>query len=235
MILSVGYRVNSKRATHFRKWATKTLRQHIVDGYTINRSQIGNNYESFLSAVDGVKALMPTSSNIKPDDVLEMVRLFADTWLSLDAYDKGKLIITKPSKKKVALTAEELSKALGTLKEELVKKGEATSLFGAERAPGALEGIIGNVMQSFGGKDLYPSSEEKAANLLYFIVKNHPYVDGNKRSGAFTFIWFLNKLGLLNTKSLTPQALTTLTLLIAESSSQDRERIIGLILMLSKK
>ena len=115
------------------------------------------------------------------------------------------------------------------LKAELMKKGEATRNFAQERNREALEGIIGNVMQSFGGKELYPSIQAKAAHLLYFVVKNHPFVDGNKRSGAYAFVWFLEKTKVLNIHKLTPTALTALTILIAESNPKDKEKIISLV------
>ncbi|MHB1661785.1 MAG: type II toxin-antitoxin system death-on-curing family toxin [bacterium] len=95
--------------------------------------------------------------------------------------------------------------------------------------------MIGNVFQTFDGEDLYPSIEEKAANLLYLIVKNHPFIDGNKRSGAFAFVWFLGRAGILDFSRLMPEALTTLTILVAESNSKEKERVVGLILMLLKK
>jgi len=235
VILSVGYRVNSKRATLFRQWATKTLRTHIIDGYTINRSRIGQNYDAFLSAVEDVKALLPAGIQIDTKDVLELVRLFADTWMSLDAYDKETLDIKKPTKKKVALTAEKLSKSVEVLKDELMKKGEATELFSMERTAGALGGIVGNVMQSFGGTELYPSVEAKAAHLLYFIIKNHPFIDGNKRTGAYSFVWFLHAAKVLDAKRLTPEALTAITLLIAESNPKDKDKMIKLVMMLIRK
>ena len=120
-------------------------------------------------------------------------------------------------------------------KAALVKKGEATELFGNERSVGVLQGIVGNVLQSFGGTELYPSIQEKAAHLLYFMVKNHPYVDGNKRSGAFAFVWFLRRAGALDTSRLTPEALTALTLLIAESNPKYKVKMTSLVAMLLGK
>ena len=102
-------------------------------------------------------------------------------------------------------------------------------MFGRERSDGAIAGIVGNVMQSFGGKAMYPTIEEKSAHLLYFLVKNHPFVDGNKRSGAFSFIWFLRRTNKLNTNRMSPEALTALTLLIAESNPKDKQKMIGLV------
>jgi prophage maintenance system killer protein len=229
LILSVGYRVNSKQATHFRQWATKILKEHIQKGYTINRSRIEKNYNDFLKAVDDVKNLLPAGVSVDHDSVLELVTLFADTWLSLDAYDKDELVMQGITKKKVALTAEKLNSALVTLKQELVAKNEATEIFGVERTKNSIAGIIGNVMQSFSGHDLYPSIEAKAAHLLYFIIKNHPFVDGNKRSGAYAFIWFLRQAKILDLTQITPAALTALTLLIAESNPKDKDRMVGLV------
>lgn len=169
VILSVGYRVNSVKATRFRQWATKTLKEHIEKGYTLNRQRIKANHEEFLNAVEKVKSLLPVGDGVSHDSILELIKLFADTWFSLDAYD-----------------------------------------------------------------DVYRSLEEKAANLLYFIIKNHPFVDGNKRSGAYAFIWFLNQAKILDTQKITPPALTALTLLIAESNPKDKEKMIGLVCALLK-
>ena len=235
LILSVGYRVNSKKATHFRQWATKILKEHIQKGYTINRNRIDKNYNEFLKAVEDVKSLLPTGAAVDHDGVLELVTLFADTWLSLDAYDKDELETQGATKKKVALTAEKLCAALAALRHELIAKSEATDLFGKERAKGSIVGIVGNVMQSFAGEDLYQSIEAKAAHLLYFIIKNHPFIDGNKRSGAYAFIWFLRKAKILDLTRITPPALTALTLLIAESDPKDKERMIGLVWALLAK
>ncbi len=232
LILSVGYRVNSKRATRFRQWATTTLREHITQGYTLNRNRISNNYHHFLQAVESVKQLLPPSGEVPASGALELILMFADTWLSLDAYDRSTLPQTGASKKQVAITAEELATAIQELKNELIRKEQATGIFAQERQSDAIGGIVGTVFQSVFGEDAYPTVEEKAAHLLYFIVKNHPFTDGNKRSGAFAFIWFLNKAGLLQQNSMTPEALTALTLLVAESKPQDKERIVGLVLQL---
>lgn len=234
-IISVGYRINSKTGTNFRQWATKILREHITKGYTINPIRLKKNYVEFMAAVDKVKALLPTHVKLDTESILELVKVFADTWLSLDAYDKGSFRKGETTKKKVVLTAEKLLAAISKFKIELIKRSEATDIFAKERSAGSVEGIIGNVMQSFGGHELYPSVEEKAANLLYFMVKNHPFIDGNKRSGAFSFVWFLNLSGVLNISRLTPAALTALTILIAESNPKDKEKMVGLVIMLLKK
>lgn len=234
VILAVGYRVNSKKAIAFRQWATKTLKEHIQKGYTINRHRIKANYDGFLKAVADVKSIAAGAA-VDKDSVLELVTLFADTWFSLDAYDRDTLAIQGATKKKVALTADKLGHALTELKQNLIAKGEATDLFGKERTKDSVAGIVGNVMQSFGGEDLYPTVEAKAAHLLYFIIKNHPFVDGNKRSGAYAFVWFLRQAKILDVTRMTPPALTALTLLIAESSPKEKDKLIGLVCDVLKK
>ena len=235
IILSIGYRANSGKAIEFRKWANKILRQHITKGYTVNPVMIKNNYQQFLKAIDDIKKLVPVDSNIDNTSILELVTAFADTWLSLDAYDKDNLVVKGKTKKQVILTVGQLNKFLGEFKKELVKKGEATDIFGIEVRKDVVSGIIGNVIQSFGGQALYPTVEEKAAHLLYFMVKNHPFIDGNKRSGAFAFVWFLKKAGLLERSKITPPALTALTLFIAESDPKNKERMIKIVLQLLKQ
>ncbi|MCL4496499.1 MAG: virulence protein RhuM/Fic/DOC family protein [Deltaproteobacteria bacterium] len=232
LVLSIGYRVNSVNATKFRRWATEVLKGHIFKGYCINRERIASNYKLFLKALDDVKALLPESSKTDTVNILELVSIFADTWFSLNAYDAEELPKTGITINQVEITANELKDALRELKKELVAKSEAADLFGIERKEKNIENIVGNVFQSFGGEYVYPTVEEKAANLLYFFIKNHPFVDGNKRSGAFAFIWFLQKTGLLNIQRLSPNVLTALTLLIAESNPKDKDRIVGIILLI---
>jgi death-on-curing family protein len=232
VVLGVGYRTNSKVAMEFRQWATKTLREHITKGFTVNPKVIKHNYTQFLSVVEDMKKLLPAGADVGALGVAELVSLFADTWLSLDAYDRGALPKGKLNKKKVGLTTDKIVGSLIELKQELIRKKEATELFGRERDGGAVEGIVGNVMQSFAGKEVYQTVEEKAAHLLYFMVKNHPFADGNKRSGAFAFVWFLEQAKILDTKKLSPTALTTLTILVASSDPKDKEKVIKLILNL---
>lgn len=235
LIIAVGYRISSVTGTKFRQWATKILRQHIVKGYTLNPRMIKRSYAEFQRAVESIKGLLPPESAIDHASVLELVSAFADTWLSLDAYDKDALVTAGVTKKSVALTVGHVERALVEFKAALVKKGQATELFGMERGAGSLAGIIGNVMQSFGGKAVYPSAEEKAAHLLYFIVKNHPFADGNKRSGAYAFVWFLQRAKILDRSKITPAALTALTLFIAESDPKEKGRMVKLVLQLLKK
>lgn len=229
LIISIGYRVNSTNATKFRQWATKTLREHIVKGYTINKKQIAKNYEAFMQTVSSIQNLLPEHITLDPKLVLELIKEFASTWVALDAYDKETLRAIGTTKKAIKLSGKELVEAIGDLRGELMKKGEASDLFAREKRTGSIEGIVGNVMQSFGGKNLYPTAEEKAAHLLYFMVKNHPFDDGNKRSGAFAFVWFLRKTKIQGAKNINPSALTALTLLIAESNPKKMNQMTALV------
>jgi prophage maintenance system killer protein len=235
MLIAVGYRINSVVGTKFRQWATKTLKEYVTEGYAINKKIIAANYQQFQKTVEEVKKLLPAGKNVEPEGLTELIAAFADTWLSLEAYDRGALSSRGVTKKKVALTAEELTDNLTGLKTDLLKTKTVGEIFGQERSVGNVASIVGNIMQSFGGNPVYATVEEKAAHLLYFMVKNHPFVDGNKRSGAFAFVWFLRKAKLLNQANMNSTALTTLTLLVAESDPKDKEKVIGLILQLLRK
>ncbi|MFC1608666.1 RhuM family protein, partial [Patescibacteria group bacterium] len=210
MIISVGYRVDSQQATRFRVWSTQVLRRYLLDGYVIDRKKVGRNYESFMVAMSGIRTVLPKSGSLESSDVLDLVNAFAASWFSLDAYDSGRLPEQGVTKRNVMFTAEELADALTDFRCELIRRNQTTVLFGQERYKGTLEGIVGNIFQSFRKKELYITVEQKAAHLLYFIVKDHPFADGNKRSGAFAFVWFLRKSGVLKT-GVTPEALTVLT------------------------
>ena len=234
IILAVGYRTNSSKAILFRKWTTTVLRQHLVDGYTINKERITKSYQSFLQAVADVKNLLPKDDGVKTEDILELIKAFSSAWFSLNAYDTQKFPRGGITKKKIDFTANELMQALHKLKLELILKKEATDLFGVEKSKDSFQSIVGNIFQSFDGADLYPTIEEKAAHLLYFTIKNHPFVDGNKRNAAFAFIWFLSRAGILQA-NLTPEALTALTLLIATNDPKEKDKIIGLILLLLQR
>jgi prophage maintenance system killer protein len=228
-IISVGYRINSRTGTKFRQWATKTLREHITKGYTIDRRRVATNYDAFMKSVADIRALLPEGVSFDLKNVLDLVREFAGTWVSLAAYDKDPLRVRNVTKKNVRLTGEELRDAIGTLRRELTRKGEASGIFALESGTGGIEGIVGNVMQSFGGKPVYGSLEEKAAHLLYFVVKNHPFADGNKRSGAFAFVWFLRRYGIKGGRNINPASLTALTLLVAESDPKKKDQMTALI------
>lgn len=234
VIIAAGYRINSVVGTKFRQWATKTLREHITKGYTINRQRIAKNYDAFMKAVADIQTLLPEHMTIDPKAILDLIKEFASTWVSLDAYDKETLAVIGTTKKAVKLVGKELVDALRNLRSALMEKSEATELFAQERNAGSIEGIAGNIMQTFGGKSLYPSVEEKAAHLLYFMVKNHPFSDGNKRSGAFAFVWFLRKYRARGIRNINPAALTALTLLIAESNPKKKSQMVALVTQLLK-
>ena len=231
-IISVGYRVNSKQATAFRKWATKTLRNYIADGYIINPDRIADNKTQFQRALADMKLLATNSDAVGSSEVADLASAFANTWFSLDAYDKSSLPHTGNIKQAVSLGAGDLQLALANLRTQLIAKGEATDIFGTEREKEGLAALFGNVFQAFDGKDVYLTVEEKAAHLLYFVVKNHVFLDGNKRSGAYAFIWFLKEVGILNITEISPQALTAITLLVAESDPKDKNKMIGLVLLM---
>lgn len=230
VVLAVWYRVNSWIAIKFRQRATQTLKQHITQWFTINHKKIQHNYETFARVVEDIKRL--NADKVLPaDDVLELIRAFGKTWFSLDAFDKQGQFFSPQTLSDIKIEAKKLYAALAVLKQELIKKWEATDLFGQEKEQATLEGIFANVFQSAFGEDVYPSSESKATHLLYFIVKNHPFNDGNKRSGAFAFIRFLKQTGHAMT-GITPEALTALTLLVAASDPKEKEKVISLIMLL---
>ncbi len=229
ILIAVGYRINSVQGTKFRQWATKTLKQYLLDGYVLNKKQIKKNHQAFLKSIADIQTLLPEHVTLDPKAILDLVKEFAGTWQSLDAYDKETLRPIGTTKKAVQFSATELTEALQKLQKELMKKGEATDLFATERSQGSLEGIVGNVMQSFAGKGVYATNEEKAAHLLYFVIKNHPFLDGNKRSGAFAFVWFLRKARVKGYANINPSALTALTLLIAESEPKRKDQMTALV------
>ncbi len=239
VILSVGYRVDSKVAVEFRKWATKTLKQHITKGYTLNKKILQKKHEEFLRAVKDIKLLASKNQKVSKDDILELIQTFSSTWFNLESYDKQNFPAKGKSKKKIKINfekfAQELYEEVALFKKELIAKKEATDFFAQEKKNGSLKGILGNVFQSVFGKEVYQTVEEKAGHLLYFIIKNHPFNDGNKRTGAFAFIWFLRKMNFDFEDKITPETLTTLALLIAESNPKDKEKMIGLVLLLLEK
>lgn len=231
IILAVGYRTNSSKAIAFRKWATYALKQHITQGYTLNPKVLKQNKELFLNTLNDLKILTQDNDLIETKDVLSLIQSFSTTFFNLESYDKDNFP-KQGTQVEVKASAEELYDDINKLKQELIKKGEATELFAQEKVKGKLEGIFGTIFQTVFGEDAYVTIEEKAAHLLYFIIKNHPFNDGNKRSGAFSFIWFLHKAQYSFTSRISPETLTALTLLIAESNPQDKEKMIGIILLL---
>ena len=235
VIIAVGYRVNSKRGTQFRIWATSVLKDHLVRGYSLNQRRLA---EKGVEEVRQVLALLAgtlKSRNLVSDEgraVLELVSRYARTWQLLLQYDEDMLPV--PGTKhdvRAALEIGQARLAIAALKNDLLARGEATGLFGHERGHG-LAGLIGAVQQSFGGQDLYPSVEEKAAHLLYFVIKDHPFSDGNKRIGSFLFLLFLQANGLLDEKGLNNRTLVALALLTAASEARQKELMIRLIMNL---
>lgn len=235
VIISVGYRVKSKRGTQFRIWATSILKDHLVQGYTLNQRRLA---EKGIHEAQQVLSLLTNTlenQNLVNDEglsVLNIVNRYAKTWQLLLQYDEDNL--PPPGTKQVAAEILDLDgarKAIASLKKELSVKMEATDLFGNERSEG-LAGIIGAIHQTFGGQDLYPSIEEKAANLLYFVIKDHPFSDGNKRIGSFLFLLFLQMNGLLGKKHFDNKALVALTLLTAASDPGQKDILIRLIVSL---
>lgn len=231
IILAIWYRTNSSKAIIFRQRATKTLKDHITKGFTINSTRIEKNYQLFLNAVEDVKNLSHNTI-LWSDDVLELIKVFASTWFSLDSFDKWTIQLSGHTNESLHLESQKLYDDLDLLKQDLLKKGEATKLFAQEKDKNSLHWILGSVFQSVFGEDAYPSVEGKSAHLLYFIVKNHPFTDGNKRSWAFAFVWFLQKVGFDYRHKITPEALTAITLLIAQSDPKDKDRIVWLVVLL---
>lgn len=234
-VLSVGYRVNSRRGTQFRIWATRILKEHLVRGYTLNQRRLAEKGARELEQAVALLATTLEGQGLVNDDghaVLAVISRYARTWRLLLQYDEDRLPL--PEMRRTAgaeLRIDAVRQSLASLKEELVRRGEATALFGQERGHG-LAGIIGAVQQSFGGQDLYPSLEEKAAHLLYFVVKDHPFSDGNKRIGAFLFILYLRVNGLAAGTSLEERTLVALTLLTAAGDPGQKDVLIRLIVNL---
>lgn len=238
MIISVGYRVNSKRGIEFRRWANEILKDYLIKGYSINRQKITADKIGELQQT--IELLSNTLINQKlvdseGEEILSVIKNYAKTWDILIKYDEDRLGIPN-NKQSNAESIKKLSydsaiSAIKSIKQELRTKGESVELFGNEKDD-SLKGILANIYQTFDGNDLYPSLEEKASNLIYFLIKNHPFSDGNKRIGSFLFLLFLqnNKKFLLNIPS--PEALTAIALLIAESDPKQKDLIIKLVMNL---
>jgi death-on-curing family protein len=236
IIISVGYRVNSQRATQFRIWATKTLKNHLVNGYTINEKRILETQEKFNQLTETIEFLKEKSSHEllanQQQELLNLLSNYSKTLSILEHYDKGKLKLIKEAKEKYKINYDDAKTVILKIKEELINKKEATDLFGIENGE-RFKAIVGNIYQTFSGVDLYPSLEEKAAHLLYFIIKDHPFIDGNKRVGSFMFIYYLNRNNFLyknsGEKKINDNALTTLALLIAISDPKEKDKMIKII------
>ena len=235
VIISVGYRVKSQRGTQFRIWATTVLKDHLVRGYSLNQQRLAEKGIDELRQAFTLMTATLASQNLISDEgraVVDLVSRYARTWKLLLQYDEDSLSIPQAKAKAAAgIQTEQVRLAIAVLKKELLARGEATTLFGQERGHG-LTGLIGAVQQSFGGQDLYPSVEEKAAHLLYFVIKDHPFTDGNKRIGSFLFVLYLKANGLLDEGNFDNRALVALTLLTASSEAGQKELLIRLIVNL---
>jgi death-on-curing family protein len=236
VIISVGYRVKSFRGTQFRIWATKTLKEHLVKGYTINEKRLLQ-AQNQLKELQGVISFLEEKSKHKllagqEQEIFGLLSNYAKTLTLLEQYDKQKITIKKKGRGKFILKLEEAQEIIKNIKKELLNKKEASDLFGVD-SNGKLQGILKGIYQTFNGKELYPSLEEKAAHLLYFIIKDHPFVDGNKRIASFLFIYFLDKNEYLykssGEKKINDNALTALALLIAISDPKDKDILIKIV------
>jgi prophage maintenance system killer protein len=231
MIIAVGYRVNSRLATQFRKWATSILKKYLIDGYAINEKKLTTT-KSLLNNLKQTINMLSSKSIGYEKELLNLLQNYTKTLTLLESYDKDSIDDIKGCRSDCILTYSETKEVLSTLKQELISKNEATELFANEKA-GELKGIIGNLYQTFGGVELYPTIEDKASHLLYFIIKDHPFNDGNKRSASFLFVYFLDKCDYLykqnGEKKINDNALTALTLLVASSNPNEKDLLIKLI------
>lgn len=235
-IISVGYRVNSTRATQFRIWATNVLKKHLVDGYTINEKRLKAAENKYLELQKSIKLLgnvieLESISN-ETKWLIKVISNYSRALEILDNYDNNRLAIPKGTKElKYILTYEDARLIIDKMRKEI----KCSSLFGQEKDK-SFESSLGAIYQTFERKDVYPTIEEKAANLLYLIVKNHSFVDGNKRIAATLFICFLQKNGILlqkdGSKRIDNNSLVALTLMIAMSKPSEKEIMIKVILNL---
>lgn len=232
-IISVGYRVNSTRATRFRQWATKVLREHLTRGFSLDRERFEKNAAELEAALALVKKAA-AGEGLTADmgrGLVDVIARYTQTFLWLQRYDEGLLTAPAGSPGGVLPTLEEARAALVRLKADLMARGEASDLFGRERGD-AFAAILGNLEQTVFGEPAYPTIETKAAHLLYFIIKNHPFADGNKRSGAFLFVDFLARNGRLlrdGEPVINDVGLAALALLVAESDAKNKEVMIRLV------
>ncbi|MFC3150592.1 RhuM family protein [Litoribrevibacter euphylliae] len=239
-IISVGYRVNSKKGTQFRQWATARIKEHLIQGYTLNEQRLCQHQQQ-LKQLEQTLSLFQQNvidqANLpEAQGLVKVIADYAHTFVLLNQYDSEKLPTTDFDEDiRYQINYEEARDAIALLVKDLIAKGEATELVGNEKDD-SFAGVLGSVVQSFGGEYLYPSIEAQAAHLLYFIIKNHPFNDGNKRIGAFMFIWFLqrNKHHLKKSGELkiNDNALAAIALLVAQSDPAQKELMIHLIMNL---
>lgn len=239
VIISVGYRVKSKQGVEFRKWATKILKDYLINGYAVNQKRIS---QKELDELKATIALIQNSiehytiSDGEARGILDIISGYAKTWALLQGYDSSSLEeVVGTIEQRFVLDYDEAKMAIAELKTDLIAKNDATELFGNEKA-GEFKGSLLNIYQTYGGIDLIPSIEEKAANLIYYIIKGHPFNDGNKRIGSFLFVLFLHKNGIAYKPNGEPvisdNALVSLALLVASSDPSQKELMIRLIVNL---
>lgn len=224
MIIAVGYRVNSKRGTIFRKWANNILKQYLIQGYTINEKRLN----ALNKTIDIQNRILANSLDIDSNELYNVINEYTEALSLLDDYDHNRLVKPKGNRLIHQLSYEECHQFISSM-----KNSNQSSIFGVEKEEGKLEGILLAVFQSAFGKDIYDTLEEKAANLLYFLIKDHPFVDGCKRIGATIFLEFLHKNNALmkdNKIILTNSELVAITLLIAESNPKEKDIMIKLIM-----
>lgn len=235
VIISIGYRVKSKRGVQFRQWATNTLKQHLLQGYTLNQQRLVQRGIEFNQALALLSKTLTNQALINPDGqaVVNVIAEYARSWSLLQGYDEQSLTeITHKQQQMQPLALDEVLAAIAALKTNLIAKGEATDLFAQLRGNG-LASSIATIEQGFGGEWFYPNVASRAAHLLYFIIKNHPFADGNKRTGSFLFLWYLQQNQHLLAKPVSEQindtTLVALALLVAESLPDQKELMIRLI------
>ena len=244
MIISIGYRVNSQRATQFRIWATQRLRDYIIKGFVIDEKRLPEAHITKLKELETAHKLIQQALESKRSEgyereLLNIISDYANTWFVLNLYDEEKLKIENVSEKKSrGLEYDEVIKTIKRFRARLQQQKQATDLFGVEVSH-KLSSVIGSIEQTFGGKSLYKSLEEKAAHLLYFVIKDHPFVDGNKRIGSLLFLVYLiqnhifyNRRG---ERKINDTALVALALLIAESKPAQKDIMIRLVVNLINK
>ena len=235
VIISVGYRVKSPQGVRFRQWATRLLKEHLLKGYTLNQQRFEQNARELEAALALVrKAARGEGLDLASGrGLVEIISRYTQTFLWLQRYDEGLLTEPAGTEGGELLSDIQAMQALGELKQQLMARGEATELFARPRGDG-LGALLGNLAQSVFGQSAYPTVQSKAAHLLYFVVKNHPFADGNKRSAAFLFVDFLHRnraLWLANGEPIiNDTGLAALTLLVAESDPAQKETLIRLMI-----
>ncbi|HRG62823.1 MAG TPA: virulence protein RhuM/Fic/DOC family protein [Burkholderiales bacterium] len=232
VIISVGYRVKSKLGVEFRKWANSVLKDYLLKGYALNNNLLDKTHHEYQNLLDLLGKTLANNQLITPQgqSIINLINDYATTWTSLLQYDEDRLLIpNNMHQSSIALAHENALAAINEFKSSLLAIGEATELFGNERND-QLQSILSNLDQTMFGEELYRSVEEKAANLFYMVIKDHPFSDGNKRIGSFLFLLYiqLNKLPL----KIDNIGLTALALLIAESDPQQKDLLTRLIINL---